>query len=126
MGRVVSYTAFSPLLRAAQRYLSVALVLRSPSAGVTRYPCPVEPGLSSSSAFRHESAAVRPGRGNIVTESAANVKHLANSFGTRYTIAKSIMSLRASAHTGVAIPRIFRELLMGETVSFARNRLHFC
>ncbi len=29
-------------------YLSVALVLRSPSAGVTRYPCPVEPGLSSS------------------------------------------------------------------------------
>ena len=39
---------------------------------------------------------------------------------------KREMSLRASAHTGVAIPRIFRELLMGETVSFARNRLHFC
>ena len=35
------------------RYLSVALVLRSPSAGVTRYPCPVEPGLSSQRAFRH-------------------------------------------------------------------------
>ena len=30
-----------------QRYISVALFLKSPSAGVTRYPCPVEPGLSS-------------------------------------------------------------------------------
>ena len=29
------------------RYISVALFLKSPSAGVTRYPCPVEPGLSS-------------------------------------------------------------------------------
>jgi hypothetical protein len=29
------------------RYISVALVLKSPSAGVTRYPCPVQPGLSS-------------------------------------------------------------------------------
>ena len=38
---------------------------------------------------------------------------------------KRSMSLRASAHTGVAIPRIFRELSMEETVSFARNRLHF-
>ena len=36
-----------------QRYLSVALFLKSPSAGVTRYPCPVEPGLSSCTAFRH-------------------------------------------------------------------------
>ena len=33
--------------QAAQRYISVALFLKSPSAGVTRYPCPVEPGLSS-------------------------------------------------------------------------------
>ena len=32
---------------AARRYISVALFLKSPSAGVTRYPCPVEPGLSS-------------------------------------------------------------------------------
>ena len=56
---VGSYPTFSPLLR-LQRYLSVALVLRSPSAGVTRYSCPVEPGLSSSSAFRLESAAVQP------------------------------------------------------------------
>ena len=31
----------------AGRYISVALFLKSPSAGVTRYPCPVEPGLSS-------------------------------------------------------------------------------
>ena len=30
-----------------RRYISVALFLKSPSAGVTRYPCPVEPGLSS-------------------------------------------------------------------------------
>jgi len=30
-----------------RRYISVALVLKSPSAGVTRYPCPAEPGLSS-------------------------------------------------------------------------------
>ena len=30
-----------------QRYISVALFLRSLWAGVTRYPCPVEPGLSS-------------------------------------------------------------------------------
>ena len=33
--------------RGAKRYISVALVLGSPPAGVTRYPCPVEPGLSS-------------------------------------------------------------------------------
>jgi len=30
-----------------RRFISVALFLKSPSAGVTRYPCPVEPGLSS-------------------------------------------------------------------------------
>ena len=35
------------------RYLSVALFLGSPPAGVTRYPCPMEPGLSSRRAFRH-------------------------------------------------------------------------
>ena len=53
--RVSSYLAFPPLLRAQtrkpavrQRYLSVALFLGLPPAGVTRYPCPVEPGLSSS------------------------------------------------------------------------------
>ena len=57
-----------------RRYLSVALVLRSPSAGVTRYPCPAEPGLSSQSAFRHLRAAVRPGRCIIVTYEASIVK----------------------------------------------------
>lgn len=63
-----------------KRYLSVALVLGSPPAGVTRYPCPVEPGLSSSAAFRRASAAVRPGRGNIVPHRNGIVKYLANSF----------------------------------------------
>ena len=56
------------------RYISVALVLGSPPAGVTRYPCPVKPGLSSSAAFRHASAAVRPGRGNIVQQDGRIVK----------------------------------------------------
>ena len=41
------------------RYISVALFLKSPSAGVTRYPCPVEPGLSSWTAFRPAHAAVQ-------------------------------------------------------------------
>ena len=38
--------------RRSQRYISVALFLRSLWAGVTRYPCPAEPGLSSCAAFR--------------------------------------------------------------------------
>ena len=37
----------STLTVQVRRYISVALFLKSPSAGVTRYPCPVEPGLSS-------------------------------------------------------------------------------
>ena len=45
---------------ARERYLSVALVRGSPLAGVTRYPCPMEPGLSSSTGFRPVSAVVRP------------------------------------------------------------------
>ncbi len=53
--RVSSYLAFPPLPRRrrseAGRYISVALFLKSPSAGVTRYPCPVEPGLSSWTGF---------------------------------------------------------------------------
>ena len=44
------------------RYISVALFLKSPSAGVTRYPYPVEPGLSSRTAFRLVPAAVQPTR----------------------------------------------------------------
>lgn len=51
---------FHPYSTKVERYLSVALVLRFPSAGVTRYPCPVEPGLSSSGPFRFPSAAVQP------------------------------------------------------------------
>ena len=33
--------------KAGRRSISVALFLGSPPAGVTRYPCPAEPGLSS-------------------------------------------------------------------------------
>ena len=54
------------------RYISVALVLGSPPAGVTRYPCPVEPGLSSHGAFQHPRAAVRPGRKKYCTLTAAD------------------------------------------------------
>ena len=57
-----------------RRYLSVALVLGSPPAGVTRYPCPAEPGLSSRGAFRPPPAAARPGRGSIVADYGAIVK----------------------------------------------------
>ena len=87
MGRVGSYPTFSPSPVRDRQNISVALVLRLPSAGVTRYPCPVEPGLSSSGAFRPPSAAVRPGRGSIVPHNGEIVKHLANSFLRRYTIA---------------------------------------
>ena len=51
----------STLTPRAGRYISVALFLKSPSAGVTRYPCPVEPGLSSQGAFRPACATARPG-----------------------------------------------------------------
>jgi len=50
--RVRSYRTFPSLPGQARRYLSVALFLKLPSAGVTRYPYPVEPGLSSWTAFR--------------------------------------------------------------------------
>ena len=43
-----------------RRYISVALVRGLPLAGVTRYPCPVEPGLSSCAGFRPAPAVVRP------------------------------------------------------------------
>ena len=49
---------FHPYRRKLRRYLSVALVLKSPSAGVTRYPCPMEPGLSSRTDFRLVPATV--------------------------------------------------------------------
>jgi len=43
-----------------RRYISVALVRGSPLAGVTRYPCPMEPGLSSRTSFRNVPAVARP------------------------------------------------------------------
>ncbi len=46
-------------LGSLRRSISVALFLGSPPAGVTRYPCPVEPGLSSRTAFRPGRAAVQ-------------------------------------------------------------------
>ena len=51
-------TLTPPTRASARRYFSVALFLKSPSAGVTRYPCPVEPGLSSWTAFRPAHATV--------------------------------------------------------------------
>ena len=56
-----------------RRYISVALFLKSPSAGVTRYPCPVEPGLSSSAGFRLASATVQSTRRFIVQNPGENV-----------------------------------------------------
>ena len=56
-GAVSSYLAFPPLPAAAKprrRYISVALFLGSPPADVIRYPCPVQPGLSSCQ--RHAAA----------------------------------------------------------------------
>ena len=57
---------FHPYRFEKRRSISVALVLMSPSAGVTRYPCPVEPGLSSRTAFRLMPATVRLARLHIV------------------------------------------------------------
>ena len=82
------WALMGPRFGGERRYLSVALVLGFPPAGVTRYSCPVEPGLSSSAAFRHASAAVRPGCGNIVPQHGPIVKCLAKSFGTGYTVIK--------------------------------------
>ena len=68
------------LTRQGERYLSVALVLRSPSAGVTRYPCPMKPGLSSPADFRPAAAAVQPSCVCILLHFVSIVKHLAKSF----------------------------------------------
>ena len=76
MGRVGSYPTFSPLLKgiAFGRYISVALVLGLPPAGVTRYPCPMEPGLSSPGGFRLPAAAVQLGCFAILQQCRNNVK----------------------------------------------------
>ena len=60
---------FSTLTRSLGRFVSVALVRGSPLAGVTRYPCPVEPGLSSRPAFRPGRATVCLTRLSILAES---------------------------------------------------------
>ena len=57
--------------KAGGRYISVALFLKSPSAGVTRYPCPVEPGLSSWTGFRHVPATIQRTRRVNSTQTAA-------------------------------------------------------
>ena len=56
---------------AGRRYISVALFLKSPSAGVTRYPCPVEPGLSSWTDFRPVPATIQRTRRINSTQTAA-------------------------------------------------------
>ena len=60
-------TLTPPTQASARRYLSVALFLKLPSAGVTRYPCPVEPGLSSWTAFRPVHATACFPRGSYCT-----------------------------------------------------------
>ena len=57
--------------QAARRYISVALFLKSPSAGVTRYPCPVEPGLSSWTGFRPVPATIQRTRRVNSTQTTA-------------------------------------------------------
>ncbi len=79
-------TPFHSYLPEGRRHISVALVLRSPSAGVTRYPCPMEPGLSSCRAFRRLHAAVQRGCVPILLYWSQNVKSLAKSFFTGYTM----------------------------------------
>ena len=62
--------------QASRRYISVALVRGSPLAGVTRYPCPVEPGLSSRTGFRLVPAVVQPTHGLILIISAPQVNNI--------------------------------------------------
>ena len=55
------------------RYISVALVRGFPLAGVTRYPCPVEPGLSSRTGFRRVRAATESSLADIAAHYRLNV-----------------------------------------------------
>ena len=68
-------------------------------------PCPVEPGLSSSAAFRHTSAAVRPGCGNIVLYRRSIVKCLAKSFVSEYTNKETIFHKPLGSPFGSGAPR---------------------
>ena len=65
----------------AWRSISVALVLSSPTAGVTRYPRPTEPGLSSGGSFRRFPATAQLTCRNIVTHFAPNVNQNALGYG---------------------------------------------
>ena len=56
-----------------RRYLSVALSLGSPPAAVSRYPCPLELGLSSDRPFRALPAAVQSGRTFILRDPPGKV-----------------------------------------------------
>ena len=75
-------------LHCLRRFISVALFLRSLWAGVTRYPCPVEPGLSSQRAFRPRRATVCHTRTTILAHGAGlvNGKCIAILAFLRYTI----------------------------------------
>jgi len=68
-GSVHQHRLLTNMAQPWRRYISVALFLKSPSAGVTRYPCPVEPGLSSRPAFRPGRATVCLTRLSILAES---------------------------------------------------------
>ena len=67
--------------RPTRRYISVALFLKSPSAGVTRYPCPVEPGLSSWRPFRVRHATACPACPIILQEPSRLVNERSRCWG---------------------------------------------
>ncbi len=74
---VSSYLTFPPLPRKARQSISVALFRQLPAADVIRYPCPVEPGLSSQNGLSAPvCAAVRPARLFILTYRGRFVKCL--------------------------------------------------
>ena len=50
----------STLTGNTRRYISVALSLGSPPAAVSRYPCPLELGLSSDEGFPPSPATIQP------------------------------------------------------------------
>ena len=59
---------------AAGRTISVALSLESPPAAVSRYPCPVQPGLSSHAPFRALCATALFPHGGILRSAGISVK----------------------------------------------------
>ena len=83
---VSPYLAFPPLPirhgckagNAGGRYISVALSLKSPSPGVTRRPCRVEPGLSSCARFRIAHAAACPARCPALLYITAGISAIVN------------------------------------------------